>query len=144
ARHQDAVAPPGMPLQVPDRPPLPLDDPRRRVVAREPLLHLGARERLVVPVAGDLGIRVPGDEPVDVVGAGRPQRRQSSAYANVHSTSSCEVPPALRYSAFAGSLSGSVSTNPTRVPRSRASPARRASKTEAIPRRRWLSATSTS
>ena len=73
-----------------------LDDPRLDVLAREPLLHLGAGERLAVPVARDLGIRVPGDEAVDVARSGRPQRRQSSAYENVHSTVTDSVaPPAL-------------------------------------------------
>ena len=67
-----------MDLEVADRLPVLLDDPRLDVGTREPLLHLRAGERLVVPVARDLGIRVPGDEAVDVVRAGRPQRRQVS------------------------------------------------------------------
>ena len=66
-----------MHLEVADRLARLLDDPRLDVGTREPLLHLGARERLVVPVARDLGIRVPGDEAVDV------SRRRPAAASSV-------------------------------------------------------------
>jgi hypothetical protein len=66
-----------MHLEVADRLSRLLDDPGLDVLAREPLLHLGAGEQLLVPVTSDLGIRMPGDEAVDVARAGATQRRQS-------------------------------------------------------------------
>ena len=57
-----------------------LHDPSLDIHARQPILHLGARERLAVPVAGYLRIRVPRDEAIDVAGVGEPQGRQSSVY----------------------------------------------------------------
>src|SRR5207248_11687210 len=86
---QEHVEALGVDLEVADRLAFLFDDPRLDVLSRQPLLDLGAGERLVVPVARDFGIGVPGDETVDVGRAGRPQRRQSSAYENVHSTSPC-------------------------------------------------------
>ena len=71
-----------------------LDDPRLDVRPREPLRHLLARERLVIPVATYLRIGMPGDEPVDVFRARRAERRQLSVYANFHTTSvPSTVPP---------------------------------------------------
>src|SRR5215470_1907682 len=143
-RHEEHVEPFGVDLEIPDRLSHLLDDPGPDVGTREAFLHLGAREGLAVPVARDLRIGVPGDETVDVAGIRRPQRRQSSAYENSHSTTARVVAPALRYSAFAGTLSSSVRTKPIRMPRSRASSASRRSSAFPIPRRWCVSATSTS
>src|SRR6476646_5673670 len=65
-RDQEHVEAFWMDLEVADRLARFLDNPRLHVRAREPLLHLSAGERLVVPVARDLGIRVPGDQAIDV------------------------------------------------------------------------------
>ena len=92
-RDQEHVEPFRMHLEVADGLCRLLHDPRLDILTREPLLHLRAGERLVVPVARDLGIRVPGDETLDVSSRGRPERRQSSAYENVHSTVTDSVAP---------------------------------------------------
>src|SRR5215471_2524567 len=79
--HVEAVR---MDLEIADRITVLLDDPRLDVDALESLPHLGVRERLAVPVARDVGIGMPGDQPVDVVRARRSERRQSSAYEKSH------------------------------------------------------------
>ena len=73
-----------------------LDDPRVDRFAVKTLQHLLARERLVVPVAGDLGIGVPGDEQLGVVVRGRPHDRQPSVYRKSHITVSTRSPSSER------------------------------------------------
>ena len=88
-----------MDLEVADRLAAFFDDPRLDVLTRQPFFQLGDGEGLVVPVARDLGVRMPGDQALDVagVGVGRPQRCQSSAYEKVQRTFTTSVaPPASR------------------------------------------------
>ena len=73
-----------MNLQIADRPTFLFDDPCLDVVACKALFHLGPHEGLVVPVARDVRVRMPRDEAVDVTGARRPQRCQSSVYVKSH------------------------------------------------------------
>ena len=70
-RDEEQVQPFRMNLEVTGRDARLFDDPRLDVRPRQPLLHLGACERLAVPVAGHLGVRVPRDEAVDVAPACR-------------------------------------------------------------------------
>ena len=57
--------------EIADRPPFRLHDVGVDVRPRQPRAHVVRRERLAVPVPRDVGIRVPGDEELDVV-LGRP------------------------------------------------------------------------
>src|SRR5690348_2800519 len=144
ARHEEHVEAFRMDLEVPDRLAFGLDDPRIDGAPREALAHLVRREGLPVPVAADLRVGVPCDEPVDIGVGRRPELRQSSSYAKSHITTSERTPPAFAYSPLAASLSGSVRTTPSSMPCSRASAARRSNIAVPMPRRRCDSTTSTS
>jgi hypothetical protein len=69
-------------LRVADRIDSLLDHERFHVRPPQPFEHLVARENLLVPVAGDIGICVPTNEEIDVFLGRSAHRRQLSSYSH--------------------------------------------------------------